>query len=495
MDHGKAMVRMAIGEALVHLAPWPPKLIDISCPEDLWSHEAAEVPMLASPSGWGSSMSSVLARQLSREPVAEERQTLDAEASLCVQDHINSVMSLSARTRRLETQANVDAAVDRAAERTQSGQDDPDGLMDRERLEEEEKLEERAGEALRAAALRRASEEKLAVQQLATSLPIYGSVGHGYSTASGTTGTPSSSMSEVSDYAEESVSAQQVQEQIRRAAEAARERRTAEADGFGDRIRQAAEDAWKRRTVYEEAPWTAPNMALSMPPDQLQPMLMQQQPLQPHEQQNLHEQQLFELQRMQTQQELRMREQQQLQQQQLQRQVQQQLQQQQPQAQSQQQLLSMQPQQPYPAQEQTYQQQQQFSTMQSYTAQQQPYTIQQQPYTTQQQPYPPQQQPFQQHQPYQQQYQQQQQYPQQQSCMPFQQQASFAFQAPQAQPGQIPVAGYTTVPSMASLQGPLATMPSQGAPYNQAWAPAYMDSKAQPLMPPPLHNAPQFGGC
>jgi len=491
-DRGEATVQMTIGDALVHLAPWPPKLIDISCPEDLWSDEAAQVPMLASPSGWGSSMSSVLARELSQP--REERRARDAEASPdSVQEHLNSVMSLSAQRRRLETQANVDAAVDRAAERTQSGQDDPDGLMDREKQErqaEEEHLLERAGEALRAAALRRASEDKLAVGQLASALPIQiGGGGFGHSTASGTTDTPSSSLSEVGDYVfEESISAQQVQEQIRRAAEAARERRSAEADGFSARIRQAAEDAWKRRTVYDEAPWTAPDLAHAT-------------------QQN---QQLAELQCLQQQQEQQLREQQQLQQQQLQRQVQQQLQQHQSQQQPivQQQSYStqqMQFQQQQFQQQRQQQQLQQQQQQQQYAAFQQQYPMQQQPHVTQQQTFQQQhqyqQQQYQQQQyPTQQQSFQQQQYPQQQN-MPYQQvQSNFQManqpfqqhQMLQTQPVLQTTAGYAAgLPSMAPTQGPLATMPNQAAPYTQA----YMDGKVEPIVPPPMYNAPQFGGC
>lgn len=141
---------------MLRLGPYPPPLIEISDPEELWTEKADAVP--------------VLAKELDVTGVAFPDLVEVCEAKVgSVQEHINAVLGFNT-CRKLQAQA--------------------EGIFSEE-MEQREELRERAGEALRAAAARRAEEKYVHVAP--RSVP----------SASVTTGTPSSSRSEVGSGEEE----------------------------------------------------------------------------------------------------------------------------------------------------------------------------------------------------------------------------------------------------------------------------------------------------
>eukprot|EP00435_Cladocopium_sp_Y103_P042769 s1526_g11.t2 len=184
---------------MLRLGPYPPPLIEISDPEELWTEKADAVP--------------VLAKELDVTGVAFPEGLVEVcEAKVgSVQEHINAVLGFNT-CRKLQAQA--------------------EGIFSEE-MEQREELRERAGEALRAAAARRA-EEKYAVAPTQTP------------SASVTTGTPSSSPSEVGSNGEE---------------EAWDERRRVP--------REVPEDSWKDwMTSHYNEDWPP----LSAPPGHFEPV-------------------------------------------------------------------------------------------------------------------------------------------------------------------------------------------------------------------------------
>jgi len=143
---------------MLRLGPYPPPLIEISDPEELWTEKAEGVPLLASELDVSTVFPEDLVEVLEAKPGS-------------VQEHINAVLGFNT-CRKLQAHT--------------------EGVFFEETEQREDlRLRERAGEALRAAAARRA-EEKYALAPTLHS-------------ASVTTGTPSSSQSEVGSNGEEEV--------------------------------------------------------------------------------------------------------------------------------------------------------------------------------------------------------------------------------------------------------------------------------------------------
>mmetsp|Transcript_84639 Transcript_84639/g.202880 ORF Transcript_84639/g.202880 Transcript_84639/m.202880 type:complete len:308 (-) Transcript_84639:88-1011(-) len=145
---------------MLRLGPYPPPLIEISNLEELWTEKADDVPLLSS---------DLDLVAFAHDRVSEERRVEVLEAKPgSVQEHINAVLGFNTCRRLCQVQTEAS----------------PFPELETEKREE---LRERAGEALRAAVQRRAEMPK----EKYTSAPGL------HSTTSVTTGTPSSSQSEV----------------------------------------------------------------------------------------------------------------------------------------------------------------------------------------------------------------------------------------------------------------------------------------------------------
>ncbi|CAE7412467.1 AIP1 [Symbiodinium pilosum] len=179
---------------MLRLGPYPPPLIDISDPEELWTEKAEGVPILAS------DLESSVASPWDDPSEPRCLEILEAKPE-SVQEHINAVLGFN--TFRRLGQAETALPSELQAERR-------------------EELRERALEALKAAMQRRATEEKYAETAAATMVP---QASPQLSVTSVTTGTPSSSQSEVGSNGgveEDSAWEDHVHSQIRWAAEAAK---------------------------------------------------------------------------------------------------------------------------------------------------------------------------------------------------------------------------------------------------------------------------------
>ncbi|CAE7591172.1 unnamed protein product, partial [Symbiodinium sp. CCMP2456] len=180
---------------MLRLGPYPPPLIDISGPEELWTDKFDSVPILAS------DLESSVASPLDDPSEPRCLEILEAKPE-SVQEHINAVLGFNT-FRRLGQVVQEAAPSELEAERR-------------------EELHERALEALKAAVQRRAAEEKYAETPAAATVP---QASPQLSVTSVTTGTPSSSQSEVGSNGgveEDTAWEDHVHSQIRWAAEAAK---------------------------------------------------------------------------------------------------------------------------------------------------------------------------------------------------------------------------------------------------------------------------------
>lgn len=220
-----------------------PRIIDITCLEDLWGDIAAEVPMLASPDGCTPPFRWDQPSALAPQRCPPEKLEYQGDV---VQAHINVIVGGKQERERREVRDKFNAAIGRATVRA--------GEIAKEKENEQLKeMLERAGAALRAATGRRAMEE---VSTVAGDSMAGSSASSTSSSAWAGAGGHDSSASTSGE--EDQPKNTNVQAQIRKATEAARQRRQAEMHALrntGEEIQRAAREAWERReaTLFEAA--------------------------------------------------------------------------------------------------------------------------------------------------------------------------------------------------------------------------------------------------
>eukprot|EP00929_Paragymnodinium_shiwhaense_P096562 TRINITY_DN5817_c0_g2_i1.p1 TRINITY_DN5817_c0_g2~~TRINITY_DN5817_c0_g2_i1.p1 ORF type:complete len:627 (+),score=166.78 TRINITY_DN5817_c0_g2_i1:60-1883(+) len=231
----------------------PPIVIDISCPEELWSEEVNELLAYNSPS------SCLRGKPIVNGVVVEEAREEDGRHATA-QETVDAALLRAARLQKKEVQAQIDAVLEecrreRAAESKLSGLS-ASASSSSVAVVEDEALLERASSAIGSALERRRREK-----EDAESSPVTTS-GAAAAAAAAAQAAQAAALVHPTAAAGDEVPDDMLTAKIKRAAEAARERRAAEAAAAESekqdevdmqaRIRQAAQDAWKRREDEEQ---------------------------------------------------------------------------------------------------------------------------------------------------------------------------------------------------------------------------------------------------